>query len=86
MFGLMFKSSFTSTNTGLAPKCIIEFTVAINEIGEVIISSFLFLNSIEDIIKASVPEFRPKQNFEPVNFVINFSNLELESDKTNFPI
>ena len=37
-----------------------------------------------DIIKASVPEFRPKQNFEPVNFVINFSNLELESDKTNF--
>ena len=82
----MFKSSFTSTNTGLAPKCIIEFAVAINEIGEVIISSFFFIPKLHrDIIKASVPEFRPKQNFEPVNFVINFSNLELESDKTNFP-
>ena len=40
----MFKSSFTSTNTGLAPECIIEFAVAINEIGEVIISSFFFIS------------------------------------------
>ena len=47
---------------------------------------FFYSKLHRDIIKASVPEFRPKQNFEPVNFVINFSNFELESDKLTFQI
>ena len=83
----MFKSSSTSTNTGLAPICIIEFTDAINDIGDVITSSPLEIPELHnDIIKASVPELTPKQYFEPVNLHTDCSKLCTSGVKIKFPL
>ena len=59
---------------------------AINEIGEVITSSLLDTPAAHnDIIRASVPEFKPKQYFDPTNLHIFFSKLSTSLVKTKLP-
>ena len=56
------------------------------DIGDVITSSpFLIPELHNDIIKASVPEFNPKQYLDPVNLHIEFSKFLTSEVKIKLP-
>ena len=66
----IFRSSSTSTNTGVAPVNNTELAVATNVISGIITSEpFPIPSAFSDRCNAAVPLDTPTANLDPVNFV-----------------